>query len=96
MFPTYRDGDRLLVLYGARPRAGRPHLVQPPPSATGARPLSIKRVEHRTDDGWWVLSDNPDEGTDSRIFGPIPYRDMVAKILVRIPRPIGRRRLRRE
>ncbi|MBD2758295.1 peptidase S24 [Yimella sp. cx-573] len=96
MFPTYREGDRLLVLYGARPREGRPHLVQPPPSAAGPRPLSIKRVERRTDEGWWVLSDSPDEGTDSRTFGPIPFRDMVAKILVRLPRPIERRRKRTE
>ena len=82
MLPTYREGDRVVVLYGASPRPGRVHLVQLP----GDRPLSIKRVERHTSHGWWVRSDNSDEGTDSRTLGAIPPTGMKARVLLRLPR----------
>ncbi|WP_275578226.1 S24 family peptidase [Yimella sp. NH-Cas1] len=94
MLPTYQDGDRLLVLYGARPRPGRVHLVQLPPSPAGPRPLAVKRVRGETPDGWWVESDNPAEGTDSRTVGAIPSCGMVAAVIGGRPlprRPLGRR-----
>ncbi len=89
MLPTYRDGDRLLVLYGARPRPGRAHLVQ----LGGGRPLAVKRVHHVTPDGWWVSSDNPAEGTDSRTVGAVPPERMIARVVG--SRPLPRRSRRR-
>ena len=83
MVPTFADGDRLLVLHGARPRPGRCHVVHLP-----ARPIAVKRVAYATDDGWWVLSDNAAEGTDSRVLGAIPPEGMIARVIapIRLPR----------
>ncbi|MEP7159912.1 MAG: peptidase S24 [Dermatophilaceae bacterium] len=45
MLPTLRDGDRLLVAYGLRPRPGRLVLCQLPPDTDGVpRPLAVKRL----------------------------------------------------
>ena len=85
MEPTLRPGDRLLVRYGGRPRAGALALVRLP-----QRPLSVKRLGHRTDEGWWVERDNPRQGTDSWTpgVGAVGPHDVVATVLVRIwPRP---------
>lgn len=67
MSPTVRDGDVVLVRFGASPTAGDVVLVR-----WSARPdqLSIKRVERAEGAGWRVLGDNPDGSTDSRDLGP--------------------------
>jgi phage repressor protein C with HTH and peptisase S24 domain len=83
MLPTLREGDRLLVCYGARPRPGSLVVVRLPD-----RPLSVKRATHREADGWWVERDNPAEGVDSWLVGAIPEGDVVAVVLARLwPRP---------
>jgi Peptidase S24-like len=74
MEPTLRDGDRLLVVPGGRPREGRVAVVRLP----GGRPLAVKRVAFPTDGGWWVERDNPAEGVDSWQVGAIPEHDVVA------------------
>jgi hypothetical protein len=52
--------------------------------------LAVKRVAGRRTAGWWLLSDNPDQGVDSRHRGPV--RDVLAVAVGRAwPRP--RRRL---
>ena len=91
MEPTLHEGDRLLVLYGARPRADRLALVTLPPDAGGAaRPLAVKRVTGRDPSGgvgWWVERDNPHEGVDSWTVGAIAPDDVHALVLTRIPHP---------
>ena len=83
MLPTLREGDRLLVRYGASPRPGSLVVVRLPD-----RPLSVKRATHREADGWWVERDNPAEGVDSWLVGAIPEGDVVAVVLARLwPRP---------
>jgi phage repressor protein C with HTH and peptisase S24 domain len=79
MEPTLRDGDRVLVRYGAAPRAGSLVLVRLPD-----RPLSVKRATRLEEDGWWVERDNPDEGVDSWLVGAIPVDDVVARVLLRV------------
>jgi hypothetical protein len=74
MEPTLRDGDRLVVVPGGRPRAGRVAVVRLP----GGRPLSVKRLAFPAQDGWWVERDNPAEGVDSWQVGAIPEHDVVA------------------
>jgi hypothetical protein len=86
MQPTLLDGDRLLVRYGGRARAGRLALVRLPD-----RPLAVKRLARRVDDGWWVERDNPAVGVDSWLVGAIPDSDVVAIVWVRVW-PLGRRR----
>ena len=92
MEPTLRDGDRLLVRYAAVPAPGRLVLAR---LADGT--LAVKRaVECRAlrsgQRGWWVLSDNPAEGVDSRHRGPVPEPDVRAVVLARVwPSPrLGR------
>lgn len=83
MLPTLRDGDRLLVLHGARPRLGSPAVVRLPGGVLG-----VKRVTRREPDGWWVERDNPEEGVDSWSVGAVPDSDVVARVLLRVwPRP---------
>jgi len=99
MEPTLHEGDRLLVLYGARPRAGRLALVCLPDDESGtARPLAVKRItgpDPDGSDGWWVERDNPREGLDSWAVGAIPAHGIRARVLLRLPAPrLSRMRLR--
>jgi hypothetical protein len=93
MEPTLHEGDRLLVLYGARPRRGKLAVVLLPDDSSGAkRPLAVKRVWGRDpegSDGWWVESDNSQEGVDSWTaeVGAIPADGIRARVLLRLPAP---------
>jgi SOS-response transcriptional repressor LexA len=88
MTPTLADGDRLLVSYR---RAVRPGDLVVARLADGT--VAVKRAtERRTTRGgspaWWLLSDNPAEGVDSRHRGPVPDADVIAVTVARIwPRP---------
>ncbi len=60
--------------------------------------LAVKRAvdERRTRTGdvaWWLLSDNPDEGVDSRHRGPVGADQVVGVVRLRLwPSPrLGRR-----
>jgi hypothetical protein len=93
MEPTLRPRDRLLVSYRRRVRPGDLVLAR---FADGT--VAVKRaVERRTTRsggaGWWLLSDNPGAGVDSRHRGPVADADVLAVVLRRVwPRP-GLRRL---
>ena len=95
MLPTLREGDLLLVRYGARARPGDLVVAR---FADGT--VAVKRAveERRTRSGaagWWLLSDNPDEGVDSRHRGPVPEVDVLAVVRLRVwPSPRVGRRLR--
>lgn len=82
MSPTLSDGDVLLVRFGAAARPGDVALVR-----WTQRPgqLSVKRLDHPVEDGWWVLGDNPRGSTDSRALGGA---EVVAVVRIRLwPRP---------
>ena len=82
MSPTLRDGDVVLVRFGARVRAGDVVLVR-----WSARPdqLSVKRAARPATQGWWVLGDNDHGSTDSRTLGPAT---VLAVVRLRLwPRP---------
>lgn len=88
MVPTLREGDRLLVSYR--------RLVRPGDLVVGVLPdgtVAVKRaVERRTTasgaPGWWLLSDDPAVGVDSRHRGPVPEDRVLAVVRARIrPRP---------
>lgn len=84
MEPTLRDGDRLLVRYGATPRAGQVVIVRLP----GRSVVSVKRLVHPDGDGWWVERDNPVEGVDSWLVGAVPAGDLLGVAIARVwPRP---------
>jgi len=88
MQPTLTPGDRLLVSYRRTPRPGDLVVAR---FADGT--VAVKRaVERRTTRsgaaGWWLLSDSPDDGVDSRHRGPAADDDVIAVTLARIwPRP---------
>ena len=90
MEPTYAEGDRLLLLHGARPRVGRPAVVRLPDGV-----VAVKRVVRREPRGWWVERDNPDEGVDSWTVGAIPDGDVLAVVLGRCWPLVHRRPPRR-
>ena len=89
MEPTLHEGDRLLVLYGARPRCGKLAIVRLPDKDSGAsRPLSVKRLTGPDPEGgagWWVERDNPWEGLDSWAVGAIPANGIRARVILRLP-----------
>jgi SOS-response transcriptional repressor LexA len=87
MEPTLRDGDRLLVHYGAAVRPGRLVLAQLPD-----RPLAVKRAVLRDSDGWWVERDNPHVGVDSWHLGAVPDSHIRAVVVRRIWPLVRRRR----
>ena len=87
MEPTLHDGERLLLLHGARPRLGGLVVVRLPDGV-----VAVKRAVRREPDGWWVERDNPRVGVDSWSIGAIPDSDVVARVLLRLSRrrPRGR------
>jgi type IV secretory pathway protease TraF len=92
MRPTLSPGDRLLVRYAAPVAAGRVVLARFPDGTLAVKRAVEARETRAGGPGWWLLSDNPDEGVDSRHRGVIAAEDVVAVALARVwPRP---RRLR--
>ncbi len=87
MRPTLTPGDRLLVRYGASPRAGSV-VVARLADGTLAVKRAERRVETRTGDAaWWLLGDNP-AGVDSRHRGPVADEDVLGVAVLRVwPRP---------
>ncbi len=81
MEPTLREGDVLLVLHGARPRAGGLVVVRLPDGV-----VAVKRAVRREPGGWWVERDNPMEGVDSWRVGAIADEDVLARVLARVRR----------
>ncbi len=89
MEPTLREGDLLLVLWGARPKLGRIALVRLPRDEHGApRPISVKRIsgtDPQDPSRWWVERDNPRVGVDSWLVGSIAREDVLARVLLQLP-----------
>jgi phage repressor protein C with HTH and peptisase S24 domain len=79
MQPTLYDGDRLLVVHNAAPRAGGLAVVRLPDGV-----VAVKRVTRRETDGWWVERDNPHEGVDSWLVGAVPDADVLARVVARV------------
>lgn len=88
MRPLLAEGDRLLVRYGAPVRPGSVVVARFPDGA-----VVVKRAvdERRTTGGrraWWLLSEDPDAGVDSRHRGPVPADDVLGTAVLRLwPRP---------
>ena len=88
MLPTLRPGDRLLVRYAAPVAAGRLVLARFPDGSCVVKRAAEARETRTGDAGWWLLSDNPDEGVDSRHRGVVSADDVVAVVIARLwPRP---------
>jgi nickel-type superoxide dismutase maturation protease len=84
MVPTLRPGDRMVLCYGARVRAGDVVMLRHPFQHDL---LIVKRVAERRAGGWWVLGDNPYVPNDSREFGVVPDGLVVARAVLRLRGP---------
>ncbi|MFE2725173.1 nickel-type superoxide dismutase maturation protease [Kitasatospora sp. NPDC059327] len=85
MAPTLREGDRLLVRYGARIRPGSVVVFRHPFQQDL---LVVKRAVERRAKGWWLLSDNRPVDSDSRSYGAVPDELVLGRVLLRLrPRP---------
>ena len=87
MEPTLRPGDVVLVWWGGRARAGR-LVVFHHPDRPGL--LVVKRAARTDPDDpgrWWVERDNAAGGSDSWTLGSIADRDILGRIVARLPRP---------
>ena len=83
MRPTLAPGDRLLVRHRGSLRPGRVVVAR---FADGT--VAVKRATDQRPGGWWLLSDNPGDGVDSRHRGVVPDEDVVGVVLARVwPRP---------
>ncbi|WP_110208742.1 S24/S26 family peptidase [Nocardioides daejeonensis] len=84
MEPTLRGGDRLLVRHGARPAPGDLVVARFPDGAIVVKRAVEMRPTRSGSPGWWLLSDNPAEGVDSRHRGVIPADDVLAVVRRRV------------
>jgi nickel-type superoxide dismutase maturation protease len=85
MTPALLPGDRVLVRHGAPVVAGAVVLAR-----FRSRPdlLVIKRAARSSDGGWFVVSDNPAAGSDSRQYGTA---DVHARAVLIWPGQLARR-----
>ncbi len=85
MEPTLRSGQWWLVRRTQEVRPGQ-LIVFWHPLRTDL--LTVKRLDHRRQGGWWVLGDNPEASDDSRAFGLV-HPDRVVGHLVFRYRPLA-------
>jgi len=85
MEPTLSDGDQVLVDRARRPDPGDLALASPP----GQPDLEVvKRVGRVTGDGrYWLISDNPERGVDSRRWGAVPATGIKGRATLNLSRP---------
>ena len=84
MLPTLREGDRLLVAYGARVRPGDLVVARFPDGTVAVKRAQERRPTRSGATGWWLVSDNPDEGVDSRHRGPVAEDQVLAVVRLRV------------
>jgi signal peptidase I len=76
MTPAYEPGDTVVGWKWFKPKVGDVVIVQ------FDRPR-IKRVKQVLADGVWVEGDNPDNSSDSRTLGTVPWRNVLAKAIAK-------------
>ena len=88
MTPTLHEGDRVLVRYGATVRPGDVVVARFPDGTVTVKRADSARPTRTADAGWWLLSDNPAEGVDSRHRGVLSADAVLGVVLLRVwPRP---------
>jgi nickel-type superoxide dismutase maturation protease len=80
MEPALRNGEVWVASRG-RVRPGSLVVLCEP-----GRPalLAVKRAIAQHEDGWWVSGDNPASSRDSRHYGPVAPKDIVAVLRFRV------------
>jgi len=85
MAPALRDGD-FSRLSARRVRTGDVVLARHPDRADSL--LIVKRAVRREAGGWWLESDNAFVTSDSREFGAVPDRMVLARAVLRLRDPL--------
>jgi hypothetical protein len=91
MRPGLRPADVLLVDYRRAPRVGDRVLATLADGTIAVKRAAERRRARTGAEGWWLLSDDPSRGVDSRHRGVVSDADVVAVVVLRIWPP-GRRR----
>jgi hypothetical protein len=84
MLPTLRPGDRLLLDYRRQPRPGAVVVARLPGGVVATKRAAERRTTELGEPGWWLLSDNAAEGSDSRRHGAVADADVLAVVVIRI------------
>ncbi len=88
MTPVLAPGDRLLVSYRRPVRPGAVVVARLADGTVAVKRAAERRTTRTGAPGWWLLSDNPGEGVDSRHRGVVPEGDVIAVTMARVwPRP---------
>jgi phage repressor protein C with HTH and peptisase S24 domain len=88
MTPTLADGERLLVSYRRPVRPGDLVVARLPDGTVAVKRAAERRTTRDGAPAWWLLSDNPDQGVDSRHRGPVADADVIAVTVARVwPHP---------
>ena len=84
MRPGLRPGDRLLVDYRRTTRAGDVVVARLADGTVAVKRAAERRTTRAGGPGWWLLSDDPDAGVDSRHRGVVPAEDLLAVVRFRV------------
>ncbi len=84
MLPTLSPGDRLLVRYDVRVRPGSLAIARFADGAVVVKRVGERRTSAQGGRAWWLLSDNPAAGTDSRHRGAIAEEAVLGRVVARI------------
>jgi len=84
MRPGLRPGDRLLVDYRREVGAGDVVVARLADGTVAVKRAVERRTTRTGEPGWWLLSDDPGHGTDSRTYGAVPEADVLAVVVMRI------------
>ncbi len=84
MLPTLRPGDRVLLDHRRAPEPGDVVVATLPGGVVAIKRAAERRRTAGGDPGWWLLSDNAAEGSDSRQHGAVAATDVVAVAVLRM------------
>ena len=85
MEPTLCDGDFILLNSKSQVKVGSVVVATHPHSGTEI----VKRVQSIGPTGIWLLSDNPEEGSDSRRFGAVNKASLSGVVSLILNRPVN-------
>ena len=80
----------MLVDYRRPPREGDVVVARLPDGTVAVKRAAERRTTRAGAPGWWLLSDDPAVGVDSRHRGVVPADDVLAVVRLRVWPP-GRR-----
>lgn len=82
MFPTLTEGEKLTSVRSYLCKLNVGDIVVAKPYERDNR-LVIKRIANIEGDYYFLLGDNPDESYDSRNYGWVSKKEIVAKVVTR-------------